>query len=482
MILLNRNTMQRGTDNFSFNRRALLKSSSPWRLKGETQIVGFTAKGTQPDGSNRRVIFEIDNNFWYFTEDGLKEFPYHAEIADILQHGNTIAELLQVNGIAKWLNKDVYPLIALESPRNAPVMPKLKLGLRVNCFNDEYTRTELSNVYELKTNGSFARILEIVCHKSTKGYGKVDVQIRLRDNVGDWSDWLNFNDALDKQACAVQFKATYVLTTLDGTDEAKVIDCTVEYSTDFDNSAVDVLEIFTSPLKGTENIGVVRALIKHTELFDAEISASIQFSSPVKRRENIIIGRGTGAIETYYLGINGGIDPNINHNTLRITADGQRVTDFYYDTATATVKFAAVNNAEILASYEYGLTSEEWLPMTFVDSQPYGETGLFISRFYYRLPNSANEKNATVKFTLTRKKGKVTAESLGNATGYTQSFLLPHRAKTESIILNGSWQYDEDSQILTVTSFIGDSLVISYDWTGIIPNVDSFTVGAEFVV
>ena len=466
--------MQRGNDSFTFNRRALLQTTDPWRLKGETQIVGFTAYGTEPAGTNRRVIFQIDNNFWYFTQDGLKEFPYHTDIDNILKHGNTVAELLAVNGIAKWINKDVYPIIALEAPRDAAVMPKLQLGLKVNCFNDEYSRSVFSNVYELPNT---ARILAVNANKNLRGFAKANVKIRLRDNVGDWSDWLDLDDAVDKIACAIQFKTDYILTTLDGTDEANVF-CSLEYVTDSYNSSCDILEIFTVPLIGSENIGVVRAFVKHSELFDAEVSAFVNLSSPVKRRDNIIIGRGTGKVEEYFLGIGGGIDPNINQNSIRITADGTNVAEFFYDTSRATVQFKADFNAEICANYEYSLPAENWLPMTCEGTTPCADSSLYITRFYFR---NANSQNATVKFSFKRKNG-VISKNLGTANGTTQTFVLPHRALSDSIILNGNWQYDEDSRILKVTNTIGEDLTLSYDWTGELPKVESFVIGAEYVV
>ena len=106
----------------------------------------------------------------------------------------------------------------------------------------------------------------------------------------------------------------------------------------------------------------------------------------------------------------------------------------------------------------------------------------YTSRFIYRLTDSENKKITAVRFSATRQNGTVENENLGNATGKLQTFALPHRAKTESININGSWHYDEDTQILNLTSAVNDTLKLSYDWCGIIPQVKSFVVGAEYSV
>ena len=472
--------MQRGSDEFKFRRQALLKTTDPLVTKGETSIAGFTVQGTEPEGTSRRVIFEVDNKLWYFTNDGLTLYPYHGELADVLEHGNTVAELLAVDGIVKWLNKEIYPIIALDAPDDAAVMPKIRIGLKVNCFNDEYQREKLSPVYELKHGENSARIISATYNKANAGYATSAAKIRLRDINGNWGDWLDFSDAVNVKACAVQFKATYTLTTLDGTDIAKIFDANIEYVTDADNSACNTLEIFTTPIEGDDDLGTCYAMIKHSELLDAKISAYIKYQTPTKRRENILIGRGINAMETYYLGVNGGVDRNINQNTLHIKAGGINITDFYYNLNNCSVNLKADEGVEIRASYEYDVDAEDWIEMSGEISQAYNDSGLYMSRFIYRLSNSTDKKISAVKFSITRKTGAVENEILGTATGKLQTFVSPHRAKKETIQCNGIWIYDEDAQILKVTGVVDDTLKISYDWAGIIPDVDSYAVGWQY--
>lgn len=475
--MLDTNTMQRGSDVFEFRRRALLKTTEPLDFTGETQVSGFSIYGTEPAGTSRRIIFEVENKLWYFTNDGLTQYPSYGEISDILKYGNTVAELLEVEGIAKWIGKKVYPIIALDAPRDALVMPKIKIGLKVNCFNDEYTREEFSPIYELKHTENPARIVTATYNKANVGYAKSEVLIRLRDKFGEWGDWLETATAAGKEATAIQFKAIYTLTALDGTDEAKVFDCNVLYVTDAANLSGNTLELYTLPQTYYQDLGTCYAMIKHSELLDAEIRAYIKFATLPKQRKNIVIGRGNGAIETYYLGINGGIDPRINQNTLHLTAEGRTITDFYYNTQTATVDLQADSGAEIRASYEYDVDAENWVEMAGELSQPYGDAGLYMSRFIYRLTNSTDKRISAVKFVLERKSGSAEGEFLAESTGKTLTFVLPHRAKKESLTCSGNWNYDEETQILTVTAAPNESLYLSYDWVGTFPKIENVTVG-----
>ena len=475
--MIERNTMSYGNDAFSFRRQSLLKTSAPFDLTNETSCKGFSISGTQPSGTNRRIIFEVDGKLYYFTNDGLTRYKWHGELADILEHGNTVAELLAVNGVVQWVGKKVFPIIALDAPIDAEIMPKIKLRLKVNCYNDEFSRDELSPVYELKHTDNPARIISASYQKSTNGNATAKAFIRFRDIDGIWGDWIEFDDATFKEACAVQFKARYVLTTLDGSDDATISNCNVSYITDSKNSAADTLELFTAPQSYYADLGTCYAIIKHSELIDADIKAFIKFQSPTSGRKDLIIGNGTGSLQTYYLGTNGGIDPAINQDSICLSAGGVNVMDFYYNITNATVDLSAESGTTVKATYEYDIDEENWLEMSKQSTEIYNEYGQYLTRFTYRLDDSTNKKISAIKFFLTRQKGKVENQTLGIGTGRRQAFLLPHRAMADSIIATGSWIYDEASQIFHTTATINSDIKISYDWVGTFPKIYSFVAG-----
>lgn len=473
--MIERNTLQRGSDTYKWRRQALLTTTAPFDLTGETTISAFVVSGTQPADINRRIIFKVDDKLFYFTNDGLQLYPYYGELADILEHGNTVAELLAVEGIAEWLNKKVYPIIALDAPRDATVMPRIKLGLKVNCFNDEYTRDIFSPIYELKHGDNPARITQATAEKVLNGYAQAETLIRTRDKFGVWSDFVAIDAVKNVEADAAQFKVTYTLTTLDGSDEAQVTQAKVDYVTDSKNLAGDTQEIITLPQTYYQNFGTCYALIKTSELIDCEVKAFVKFQTPPKRRENLLIGKGNGELKTYYLGLNGGYDPNINQTTLHLSAGNKNIVDYYYNTENGTVELQADSDVEIYASYDYDVDAEIWLPMTGQIAENKG--GQYMSRFVYRLSDTENKRISAVKFSITRKTGKVENFELGTATGKLQIFPLAHRAFKESISAKGNWTYDEDTQLFEVVGTINDTLTISYDWAGLLPQIYFFSVG-----
>lgn len=476
---MNRNTMSYGNDNFQFRRQSLLKTSAPFDLTNETSCRGFSISGTQPSGSNRRIIFEVDGKLYYFTNDGLTRYKWYGELADILEHGNTVEELLAVTGVVQWVGKKVYPIIALDAPRDAEIMPKIKLRLKVNCFNDEFSRDELSPVYELSHTDNPARIISATYEKSTNGQATAKATLRLRNIDGVWGDWIDFDDAAFKEACAVQFKAHYVLTTLDGSDDAKIFNCNVFYITDSKNPSGNVSELFTAPQSYYADFGTCYAIIKHSELVDADIKAYIKFQSPTSGRKDLTIGTGDGTLQTYYLGTNGGIDPAINQDSICLSAGGVNVLDFYYNVENATVSLTAPSGTTVKATYEYNIDAENWVEMSKQTTEVYDDTGQYLTRFTYHLDHNLNpnKKISAIKFSITRKTGKVENEILGTGTGRIQTFILPHRAMFDTINADGSWFYDEDTQLFFTTAPFNSQVKISYDWVGIIPEIFSFVAG-----
>ena len=156
--MLARNTMQYGTDCFEFRRQALLKSRQPLDFTYETSVTGLQIGGTEPEGCSRRIIFKIDDKFYRFVNGTLDRYDERGEFDDILNYGNTVGELLALNtdSLKSFVGKRVYPVFALDAPADSPVMPSVKISATVNSYNDVYTKTEYSPVYELKRSTATA--------------------------------------------------------------------------------------------------------------------------------------------------------------------------------------------------------------------------------------------------------------------------------------------------------------------------------------
>lgn len=467
------NTMQRGTDSFHFRRRALFYYPDAFDFTRFTAVKKFLISGAEPENTSRRVIFELDNQLYYFTNDGLTTYPSYGELDDILTFGNSISDLLDVDGIPQFVGKRVGFKVAMDAPTDLRIMPLLKLGVVASSFNDIYEYAELSPVYELKTDNR-AKIINVAAVKDLNGYADLKTFIKYRD--GAWSDWTTFDDAINKRADAVQFKAAHTLTTLDGSEESELVEARIDYTTDADNLAGDTLELITKPVEFYTDLSTCYALIKHSELIDCNINAFVMFKTPTSRRENLIIGTGNGELKTYYLGSGGGVDKNIDHNSLVIKINGKNYHDFYYNTVNATVDLLADVDAVISADYNYNIDKEEWLPMTLLTST--NDDNVYTTRFVRRTDDSDVKTISAVRFSLNRQSGDVDEYTLAVSNGKTQSFFLDHRAKAESVtVKNASFTYDEDTQKLKCTGAVNTPISIAYSWVGQFPAVYKIIAG-----
>lgn len=444
--MLDISTMHAGTDSFHFRKRALFRSRNCFDLTYDTSCAGFIISGTEPEGTNRRIIFEIDGKLYKFGNAGaLTDYENRGELDDILDNGNTVGELLALENANDFVGKKVFPIVALDAPSNSPVFPKINLKLKVNSYNDIYVKYIYSPIYLLTNN---SRIFQIVESKFTNGNGNALVQCQL-DGAGDW---IYTADAANKKARQIQFRTQFIVSTLDGSDSAKVNYVKCFYSTDADKLSGANIEIISLPQEYPLELKTFRALIKHSELIDAEIKAFVNLTNTFYR-ENIMIGSGGG---TFYLSFEGVVDKNISADSIKLQCGGKPITDFYFDTENSSVTFQAPNEGEVLASYEC-TSAESWSEMTLETSND--DSTLF--SFTAATP----AKIAAVKFVVTRFSG--VSDSLQIDAG---KVAIPHKVKT----LSCSSSYKYDAPILTVLSPAN----LSYEYEGELPAIEKYIWGA----
>lgn len=483
--MLERNTMQHGSDCFEFRRQALLKSRQPLDFTYETSVTSLQIRGTEPEGCSRRVIFSIEDKLYRFVNGNLDAYDDREDFSDILRYGNTVGELLALNedSLRSFLGKKVYPIIALDAPAESPVMPSIKISATVNSYNDIYTVTRYSPIYTLRRGGEACKIEEINVSKLLNGYGTASVKCKLKNPVTGWGDdWINTEDAKYQLATAVQFQVAYLVTTLDGSDFAQVQNIVTRYTTDSDKLSGNTTEIVTRSLDYPYgDLGTCYALIKTGELIDCDLKAYVNFDVVTKQREDIPLGNATGALQTLPLMFNGVLDKNILADTIRMTAGGKTFSGFYFDTKESTVTFTGRAGEEIFASYECGANDEIWREMELDFSR--ADEGTYSHRFIYRLSatDSKNKRVSAVKFRLTKNSNRVTDQLIGVGNGREQIFHLPHKAKAESVRCTGAWKYFEDAQILKVVAPIDVDIVCSYEWCSEMPEAKEIIVGWCFV-
>lgn len=467
------NNMAYGTDTFEFRRQALLKAKIPLDFKYETAVKGFNISGTEPEGCNRRVIFSVDGQLYKFGNSGLDLYEDRGELADVLETGNTVAELLAVKDIPDWVGKQVYPIIALDAPANSPVMPKIKISCNVNSFNDIYFKTVYSPIYNLRDN---AKIKEIVSSVTTNGNATATIYARIFNPVNQtWTDYDYLPNFANKIAAQIQYKTEYKVTTLDGSDYAEVKNIKCFYSTDADILSGSTQEIISLAQDYPADLKTCYLLVKHSELIDAKLKAYVNFSAAPPRRENVMVGKTTGEEQKLYLMFEGVVDQNILQSSIHLEIGGKTFSGFYFDTADSSITLTADEGQDIYASWDCGYDNENWLEMERDFSQVDGDH--FNSRFVYRLSNNKNKRVAAIKIVLTRLAGNAEGETLGTGNGQTQTFVLRHTPKPETFNADGAWQLIDGTNILKVTAGIGSAIDATFDWQGTLPRVLSYIAG-----
>lgn len=446
------------SDGFTFRKRALFKANEPLDFTYETSCNGFEIGGTEPDDCNRRVIFQIDDALYRFGANGvLDEYGNLGELEDILKEGNTVGELLALESIPAFVGKKVFPIIAMDAPADTPIFPRIKLSAKVNCYNDVYTRYTYSPVYDLAEK---AKIIEVQASRYTRGNGIANVQCKVKNPLTGWGDWISLEDAKYKLAAAIQFRVQYILSALDGSDEAIVEEVAVHYTTNADLLSGSTRDIICLPQTCDADLGTCYALINHGKLIDCTVKAYAKFEKPLKRRADVTIDP-----QQPYLADGGVVDAGIVQDSIHLEQAGKPVDDFYFDTEKSLIGNVATD-AALTASYDCGLENEDWREMSPDIQSDYS------SKFIYRLTD-ADKKISAVKFIFTKKGGSFSG-ALGIGTGKILTFALPHKVKNVSV--NAPFKADG---ILKVIASANQTINLNYDFNGEFPAVYNFLVGWE---
>lgn len=461
-----------------YERNALLISNEPFDATNETDVDGFAVTGEVPTGTAARIAFKIGNNIYRLNGASLADIG-DATTDNILSNGNIPAELNALTAVPELVGKKIYPIIALHADEDTTLSPTVKLALNTRNDTAVYQKIVDSPVYQLAADGDATpRIADIVCRKTCTGHGTADVQVRLLN--GDWSNFMPLTAAAQSEATAVQFRITYGVANI-GTDSAKVNSITIRHNMGAVAVSGDVAELYSVVQNYEVSLQTCYVVVRHKMLRDAEIRAYVNFMQPPDSRELIFIGEGTGSNNQYILGVDGGRDPNIDQNTLRIFVDGELFDEFGYNVEVSEVTVNAPIGAAITASYDYNHGTENWLEMSkLIDSQPYlDDDETYMTRFSYVLPDAdaVDTTLSNVRLSLYRGSGTVTNEDIGTATGFIQQIILDHAAKQETISLNADWSYNAENRVLTYVAAKDTPLVLSYDYIGDQQLIYSFAAG-----
>lgn len=226
---------------------------------------------------------------------------------------------------------------------------------------------------------------------------------------------------------------------------------------DFEKSAADLRQVTVVAQDFTDDLKTCYLLINHDALKDCDVSAFVNFTDNIQRRENFSLGRTTGQSQVFQL------PDNFAQDSLIVKVDGVPFTDFYFDTQFRTITLTAPIDLAVTASYDY-FTAESWQAMT-KDFSNGKQT-----RFIYTA--ATGKKVAAARFVFAKKSGHVEG-TVGTGTGRLQTFKLEHLP----VSLTCTAPYILDGDVLNVVAPAGEGVFVSYNWRGVVPKVHSYIAG-----
>lgn len=460
----------------ALTKQALLIAKTPLNCSKVSAVDQFIITGAAPSNGRRRLVFLIDDLYYKFNANtgALQLWNYEPTVENVLAYGNKPAVLANLHDITAFVGKKIYPIIALRAPEDADEFPSIKLALATRSANDQLVNTFDSPIYELGDEAQ--TIINIEATNKIIGNAELDITCRLRLD-DQWSSYMSFEDAVDEQAHAIQFKAKATVTTADGSESAQIEGITVTHTSGQTIVTGNNANLFSKVQSYEADLQTAYCLVRHAPLVDAAIEAYVNFMPEPKHRELKQIGTGTGSRQEIALG-----DSNIVASSLRIYQDDEQLFDFDFSGELSTVILTAQNNSVLYASYDYGHGVEVWKKMTADETEPYNDDdGSYSTRFTYTLSNEASVgmKVSNVRIRLRRLTGSASETLAKKATGKTQLFKLKHRPKPSTITFTEdvTWSYDENSDILSCVAVKNKPIVIHYDYQGLAPQVYSFACG-----
>ena len=458
----------------SFESRAFLRSSLVWDCTNKIAVTGFDITVFEPSETAIRLMFRIGDKYGTLGTSG--EFiEYTGEITakNVLEYGNSPAELSSLLDVPSFVGQKIRPIIALRRSSATTDLPSIKIGINVISSSNVVTHIEESDSFVLSEEAELPRIISITPTFNCTGAGEVTVKVSLCDVDDNWTAFMDLVDAADQEAKAVKFRFVYKVDTPNSIDSASVRMLTITHTygkmivSGEDADLYTVVQNYDIPLQ------MCHVTVRHSPLTNSRVVAFVNFMHKAKQRELLQIGSGTGATQELVLGTStSSPDLNIDTSTIRLFANSTPISNFSYNSETSTVTLKATKNAVIFASYDYDHDVEVWKRMTLDVTEPYNnETGDCVSRFTYALSDAEAEDKviSNVRVVVRRPTGTVTNLDLGYGTKKTQLFILPHIPKAASITFTDSsvsYTYDEDTNTLAVVAKTTTPLIVSYKWQG----------------
>lgn len=446
---------------------AVSKSSTGLDCRNVSTITGFTITNSQPANTDIRLAFG-DGNSWFTlnTSGNAVSLSGNLDAPNILQSGNTVAQLKALSSIPAFVGKLIRVAVAMSTTDPNNSIPSVKLSLKVSAPSQQTAHTEFSPVYEL---GESAVITGIPFDTVLSGGATVSVNGKITRPDGSESDWLTPQQLQGANATAIQLKATYSVTAV-STGEASLTQAYITYNNSKFSAASGTGRIYTITEDWYSPVRTARINVRHSPLGTSAMKVYAAFRKAPTQIVREQLGISGSTRQTYALAHNGGI----RYDTFRLYADSQEIYSGYeLNCETGRVTLTAPEGSVITASYEYGWDKETWKECTL--SSRYSLPDYDVSEYSFTADNS-NASAGSVMIEITGQTGHVDNEVIATATGHIQTATLKKPAtkitalKAGTSSANGdtvsskNYSLMEDPKLLRFAAASGKVMRCSYDW------------------
>ena len=367
------------------SKAALIKMLSPLDCRYFDKINKFLISFSQPDFAEIKIIFQIDDDYFYFPDGVFTKFDGDISIDSILLDGNSPRQLLALDNITAFVGKRIFPIIAMRSPdSDTNTYPKIKIELECTSTADIYREVRFSPVFELVNN---CRIDKIVESQTTLAHATAISEARIKKISGEWSEWAHHTTFTGQTATAIQYRTTYTVAELDGNDRATINYLKLFYNDDYTKTSADFVEFVTVPQTFTDNLNICFAMIKHDDCQDTTVTAKVSFEPTATYYDNIYCGTGSEIV----------LAEVFAQDSLTITRGDETVSDFYFNTAQKTIWLDNPDFKKVYVSYK-NCPPENWLDMSCDVNEPNSKRFTYIG---------SGNKTARTKFIFEKANGDI---------------------------------------------------------------------------
>ena len=464
--MLQYNTMRFLTDGFNpFIRKALLVSAEPVDLSDFNRLDQITVQGTQPEGSKRRFMFKMNNKVYKFDGQNAVEYSGDITLDNVLDNGNTAAQIEAVRSNRQLVGNKIYPIIALYT--EVEDAPSAKLIFQAaNAIEELDTTREHTPRYfyhaDYADGNVDGKILGFSWDIETNGDASAGFKVQLLQN-GEWTNYLTLTEAKGQIAKGYRAKWYYHVDAANGTNSVKIKSFKVHWSPDVDFNVYGDTSFLTSVVKNF-NVPLKSCVlvVRHEDLEGGSILAHASFQKVRKSVVGEELGyKSSGVYQTAYKFLPSTLKVYVNGvaaSNFNILSDNQH---FYV----AEKSVVSTGPWAVSCDYRYDADDEEWLLMDADDPEP-TDNGLYTSRFFIKNPYSSTKKIAAIRLTINR--GRNTKSTTRVATGSEQRVQLS-REPDEVYCDAPEWYHDTDAlgtNEVVFTAEEGTTVNISYDWHG----------------